>query len=74
MKDSNARRTNYQASKEKQIKRNDRAKGKQQMLPKVDKGLVKHSAPTTKDPQEGLPSTVKADTGKNLSTKEKVEL
>lgn len=63
---------NYQASKEQHVKRNDKAKGKHQISPKMDKTLLKYSAAATKERQERVPPSVKADNGNSLSNKEKV--
>lgn len=65
-------KTNYQASKAPQVKRNDKAKGEHQISPKMDKTAVKYSAAATKEQQERVPPTVKADNGNSLSSKEKV--
>lgn len=65
-------KTIYQASKEQQVRRNDKAKGKHQISPKMDKTPVKYSAAATKEQQERVPSTVKADNGNSLSGEEKV--
>lgn len=68
---SKHRRTKYQVSKERQVNRNVKAIGKQQMSPNMVKTPVNYSAPTTKDPQERVPFTVKTDNGNNLPSKEK---
>lgn len=68
---SKHRRTKYQVSKERQVKRNVKAIGKQQMSPKMVKTPVHYSAPTTKDPRERVPLTVKTDNVSNFPSKEK---
>lgn len=70
-------KTNNQASK-KQLKRNDKAKGKRQILPKMDQTPVKTNQKIkpkdrpTKDGQERVPPAVKANDCNSLSSKEKV--
>lgn len=63
---------NDQASKEQQVKRNAKAKGKHQISPKLDKTPVKYSAAATKEQLERVPPAVKADSGNSLSSKDKV--
>lgn len=70
-------KTNTQASK-KQVKRNDKAKGKHQILPKMDQTPVKTNQKikpedrSTKERQERVSHTVKANDCNSLSSKEKV--
>lgn len=65
-------KTNYQVFKEQQVRRNNKAKGKNQLSPKTDKTPVKYSAAATKEQKGRVPPSVKADNGNSLSSKEKV--
>lgn len=70
--DSKSQRKKHQASKEQQVKRNDRGGKKQKISPKMEKTPGNHSAPTTKGPQERVQFTGKTDDGNTFSSKEKV--
>lgn len=65
-------KTNNQPSK-KQVKRNDKAKGKNQILPKMDQTPVKTNQKIKpEDRQESISPTIKANDCNSLSSKDKV--